>query len=109
MHGLVDGEGFFLHALAQAPGEERGPRFEARDYLGETLVLAFRVRDGVEGLNDATRLEASDGRIDAIRCYCWCPETVQVLAEAFGVRALPRPYRSPTPDELRRLAESRKR
>ena len=104
MHGLADGEGFFLHAFAQAPGEERGPRFEARDYLGETLVLGFRVRNGVEGLNDATRLEASDGRIAGIRCYCWCPETVRALAETFGVSPLPRPYRSPTPQELRQLA-----
>jgi len=104
MNGAEDAGDFFAHALARFPGEVRDPRFEAAEVEGEWVVLGFRVRDGVEGLNDASRLEASDGRIDVIRCYCWCPETIAALAERIGRPALPRPYRSPTPDEIRRLA-----
>jgi RNA polymerase sigma-70 factor (ECF subfamily) len=107
MHGAADGEGFFAHALGRFPGDDRGPRFEALDYRGERIVLGFRVWDGVEGLNDASRLEASEGRVDAIRCYCWCPDTLRVLADEIGVRANPRPYRSPTLEEFQALLARR--
>jgi RNA polymerase sigma-70 factor (ECF subfamily) len=101
MHGAADSEGFFAHALGRFPGDDRDPRFEALDYHGERIVLGFRVWDGAEGLNDASRLEASEGRVDAIRCYCWCPDTLRALAAEIGVRANPRPYRSPTLEEFR--------
>jgi RNA polymerase sigma-70 factor (ECF subfamily) len=109
MHGAADGEGFFAHALGRFPGDERGPRFEALDTRGERIVLGFRVWDGVEGLNDASRLEASEGRVDAIRCYCWCPDTLRVLAAEIGVPANPRPYRSPTLEEFQAVLASRSR
>jgi RNA polymerase sigma-70 factor (ECF subfamily) len=107
MHGAADSEGFFAHALARFPGDDHDPRFEALDYRGERIVLGFRVWDGVEGLNDASRLEASAGRVDAIRCYCWCPDTLRVLAEEIEVRANPRPYRSPTLEEFQAWLASR--
>lgn len=107
MHGSADSEGFFAHALGRLPGEDRDPRFEAFDYRGERIVLGFRVWDGVEGLNDATRLEGSGDRVDVIRCYCWCPDTLRVLAEEVGSRANPRPYRSPRLEELQALLARR--
>ncbi len=103
MHGAADSEPFFAHALARFPGEERDPRFEAFDYAGERVVLGFRVWDGQEGLNDVTRLSARGGRIDGIRNYCWCPDTLRALAEVLGVRANPRPYRTPTLEEFQAL------
>lgn len=108
MHGAADSEGFFAHALGRFPGDERDPRFEVFEHRGEPIVLGFRVWEGVEGLNDASRLAESDGRVDAIRCYCWCPDTLQVLAEEIGVRALPRPYRSPTLEEFQALLAARR-
>jgi len=39
--------------------------------------------------------------LQAIRRYCWCPEALRLLAEEIGVRANPRPYRSP---DLRKRA-----
>ena len=103
MHGAADSEGYFAHALGRFPGEDRDPRFEALEYRGETIVLGFRVFEGREGLNDVSRLEGSEGRVDGIRCYCWCPDTLRLLAEEIGVRANPRPYRSPTVEELQTL------
>jgi hypothetical protein len=58
-------------------------------------VLGFRTLDGIEGLNEVHRIEAVDGRIVRVRIYCFCPETLVVVAEALGVAALPRPHRSP--------------
>jgi RNA polymerase sigma-70 factor (ECF subfamily) len=107
MYGSADSEGFFAHALGRFPGDDRYPRFEAIDYRGEPIVLGFRFWDGVEGLNDVSRLAASGGRLDAIRCYCWCPDTLRLLAEQIGVRANPRPHRSPTLEEFQALLASR--
>jgi hypothetical protein len=104
MHGSTDSEDFFAHALARFPGEDRDPRFAVMDYRGEPIVLGFRFRNGIEMLNDASRLEASDdGRVEAIRCYCWCPDTLRALADDLGVPVSPRPHRSPTLEELQRM------
>jgi RNA polymerase sigma-70 factor (ECF subfamily) len=108
MHGAADGEGFFAHALGRFPGDERDPRFEALDHRGERIVLGFRDWDGSEGLNDASRLEGSEGRVDSIRCYCWCPDTLRALAAEIGVRANPRPYRSPTLEEFQAWLATRR-
>jgi len=59
-------------------------------------VLGFRTLDGIEGLNEIHRLEVTNGRIVRVRTYCFCPETLAVVADAIGARALPRPYRSPS-------------
>src|SRR5262245_4548539 len=104
MHGSADSEDFFVHAFARFPGEDCDPRFSIADYRGEPIVLGFRSRNGVEALNDASRLEASDDdRVAAIRCYCWCPDTLRALADALRVPGSARPYRSPTPEELQRM------
>jgi RNA polymerase sigma-70 factor (ECF subfamily) len=109
MHGAADSEGFFAHALGRFPGDDRDPRFSAFEYAGEWIVLGFRVWDGVEGLNDVSRLTVSEGRVDALRSYCWCPDTLRVLAEPLGVPANPRPYRSPTLEEFQALLARRGR
>ncbi len=108
MHGAADSEDFFAHALGRFPGEDRDPRFEVLEHRGEPIVLGYRVWNGVEGLNDVSRLMEFEGRVDAIRCYCWCPDTLRVLAEEIGVRAHPRPYRSPTLDEFQALLAARR-
>src|SRR5262249_55055476 len=104
MHGSADSEDFFVHALARFPGEDCDPRFSIMDYRGELIVLGFRSHNGVEMLNAPSRLEASDdGRVAAIRCYCWCPDTLRALADELRVPVSPRPYRSPTLEELQRM------
>ena len=100
MHGRDDSADFFTHALGKFPGEDRYPRFEAMVFEGEPIVLGFRFWKGVEGLNDITRLETDADRVSAIRCYCWCPDTLRFFAEKLGVPANPRPYRSPTREEF---------
>jgi hypothetical protein len=60
------------------------------------MVLGFRTLDGVEGLNEVHRIEVADAKIVRVRTYCFCPETLAVVAEAVGCRPLPRPYRSPS-------------
>src|SRR5262245_5576053 len=103
MHWSADSEDFFVHALARFPGEDGDPRFSIVDYRGEPVVVGFRSRHGVEMLNDASRLEASeDGRVATIRCYCWCPDTLRALADELRIPVSPRPYRSPTLDEFQR-------
>ena len=90
---------FFEHAHLVLPqlGFGEHPNWHAAVYQGEPLVLGFRTLDGVEGLNEVHRIEASDGAITRVRCYCFCPDTLRLVAEHLGLRALPRPYRSPSP------------
>lgn len=73
------------------------PRWQLAEYRGEWLVLGFRTLDGVEGLNEIHRIDETDGRIARIRCYCFCPDTLQTVADELDLVALPRPYRSPDP------------
>jgi len=89
---------FFEHAHMVMPslGFGERPWWKVADYDGEPLVLGFRTLDGVEGLNEIHRLEVAEGRIVRVRTYCFCPETLAVVAEAIGVKALPRPHRSPS-------------
>jgi hypothetical protein len=72
------------------------PRWDVAEYDGEPIVIGFRTLDGIEGLNEVHRLEVLDRQIVRVRTYCFCPETLSVVAEALGYRALPRPYRSPS-------------
>ena len=90
---------FFTHAHMTMPalGFGLSPWWKTVDYDGERVVLGFRTLDGVEGLNEIHRLEISDGKIQRIRCYCFCPETVKAVAEDVGATALWRPHRSPDP------------
>jgi RNA polymerase sigma-70 factor (ECF subfamily) len=89
---------FFSHAHMTMPklGFGLNPRWETIDYEGERVVLGFRTLDGVEGLNEVHRLEVGEGRITRNRCYCFCPETVAVVAGDLGLTPLPRPWRSPS-------------
>src|SRR5262249_45260692 len=89
---------FFEHAHMVMPslGFGERPWWKVADYDGEPLVLGFRTLDGIEGLNEIHRLEVAEGRIVRVRTYCFCPETLAVVAEAIGVKALPRPHRSPS-------------
>jgi len=91
-------QGFFEHAHMVFPelGFGEHPRWEMATYEGEPIVLGFRTLGGVEGLNEIHRLEELDGRIARIRCYCFCPDTLRLVAEHLGLRALERPYRSPS-------------
>jgi RNA polymerase sigma-70 factor (ECF subfamily) len=88
----------FEHAHMVMPklGFGERPRWEVADYNEEPVVLGFRILNGVEGLNEVHRLEVSDGLITRVRTYCFCPETIAVVAEALGRASLPRPYRSPS-------------
>ena len=97
---------FFEHAHMVMPrlGFGERPWWKVAEYEGEPMVLGFRTLDGVEGLNEIHRIEALDGRIVRVRTYCFCPETLAVVAEALGCKALPRPHRSPSlPDFLRAM------
>jgi RNA polymerase sigma-70 factor, ECF subfamily len=89
---------FFEHAQMVMPrlGFGGKPWWKVAEYEGEPLVIGFRTLDGVEGLNEVHRIEAVDGRIVRVRIYCFCPETLKVVAESLGCDALPRPHRSPS-------------
>ena len=89
---------FFQHAHMVMPklGFGERPWWKVVDYEGEPMVAGFRTLDGLEGLNEIHRFEVADGRIVRVRTYCFCPETLAVVAEALGCSALQRPYRSPS-------------
>jgi RNA polymerase sigma-70 factor (ECF subfamily) len=89
---------FFTHAHMVMPmlGFGEHPRWTMAEYEDEPIVLGFRTLNGVEGLNEIHRLEVLDGRITRVRTYCFCPETLSVVAGALGITALRRPYRSPS-------------
>ena len=91
---------FFEHAHMVFPalGFGENPWWKLAEYDGEPVVLGFRTLNGVEGLNEVHRIEASDGRITRVRCYCFCPDTLKAVAEDLGIAALQRPYRSPSPE-----------
>ena len=96
MDGFDRARPFFEHAhfVLPAIGLGENPRWELAEYLGETVVLGFRTLNGVEGLNEIHRLEESDGRISHVRCYCFTPDTLQVVGEHLGHEAIRKPYRS---------------
>jgi RNA polymerase sigma-70 factor (ECF subfamily) len=92
--------GFFEHAHMVLPqlGFGENPRWETALYGDEPIVLGFRTLEGVEGLNEVHRLEEVDGRIARVRCYCFCPDTLRLLGDELELKALRRPYRSPSWD-----------
>jgi RNA polymerase sigma-70 factor (ECF subfamily) len=101
--GWAQNRNFFTHAHMTMPalGFGLNPNWRTIDYEGERIVLGFRTLDGIEGLNEVHRLEVSEvengvPRIQRIRCYCFCPETVAEVAREAGVQHLWRPYRSPS-------------
>jgi RNA polymerase sigma-70 factor (ECF subfamily) len=88
------------HMVMPKLGFGEKPWWKVAEYDGETIVLGFRTLGGVEGLNEVHRLEVSDGMITRVRTYCFCPETLAVVAEAFGCVSLARRYRSPSVGEF---------
>jgi len=97
LEGFESSRPFFEHAHFVLPqlGFGEHPHWRTEIYQGEPLVLGFRTLDGVEGLNEVHRIEASDGAITRVRCYCFCPDTLRMVAGHLGLGALARPYRSP--------------
>jgi len=89
---------FFKHAHMVFPalGFGTNPWWKTFDYDGETIVVGFRTLDGIEGVNEVHRIEEHNGQISAIRCYCFCPDTLRTVADGLGMVALDRPYRSPS-------------
>jgi RNA polymerase sigma-70 factor (ECF subfamily) len=96
--GFERGKPFFQHAHFVMPelGFGTNPRWEPAVYEGEPVALGFRTLDGFEGLNEVHRLLVEDGAVVRIRCYCFCPDTLGLVAEHLGIRAVRRPYRSPS-------------
>jgi RNA polymerase sigma-70 factor (ECF subfamily) len=95
--GFERNKTFFQHAHMVMPqlGFGENPHWETIVYDGEPMALGYRTLGGVEGINEVHRLEVVDGRIARIRCYCFCPDTLRLLGEHLGIRALDRAYRSP--------------
>ena len=93
---------FFTYAHMTMPslGFGHHPWWRTAVYQGEPIVLGFRTLDGVEGLNEVHRIEAAEGKIQKIRCYCFCPETLAALAQELELKAIWRPYRSPAATEV---------
>lgn len=84
------------HVVMARLGFGASPRWEVAEYEGEPVLAGFRTLDGLEGLNEIHRFEVLEDRIVAVRIYCFCPETLRVVAAALGWKSLPRPYRSPS-------------
>jgi len=97
LEGFESARTFFAHAHFVMPewGFGTNPNWRVVDYDGEPIVLGFRTLDGYEGVNEVHRLEAEDGVIVRVRCYCFCPDTLRVLGEHLALPALKRRYRSP--------------
>jgi len=91
----------FEHAHFVFPdlGFGENPWWEIIDYEGEYMVAGYRTLNGIEGLNEIHRLEVENSRIVRLRVYCFCPDTLRVIAASLGQRIVERPitpYRSPS-------------
>jgi RNA polymerase sigma-70 factor (ECF subfamily) len=97
MNSFEESESFFGHAHMVMPalGFGENPWWKVVEYESEPMVIGYRTLDGIEGLNEIHRLEVTDGRVVRIRCYCFCPDTLRIVADNLGIPALRRPYRSP--------------
>ena len=81
---------------------------DGEDLVQDTLVRVFSQLGKTDislgnpkaYLNEVHRLEVTDGRISRVRLYCFCLETLAVVAGALGVKALPRPHRSPSTGDV---------
>jgi RNA polymerase sigma-70 factor, ECF subfamily len=90
---------FFTHAHQEMPalGFGRKPRWELINFEGEWMVLGHRTLHGREGVNEIQRIAAHDGVITRVRIYCFCPDSLQVVASSLGLPVVKRrlAYRSP--------------
>jgi RNA polymerase sigma-70 factor (ECF subfamily) len=82
------------HMVVPAMGMGDNPYFRMAEYEGEPMALGFRTLNGVEGLNEIWRFESGAGGISRLRLYCFTPDVLVAVAEALGVPALDKPYRS---------------
>jgi len=98
---------FFTHAHSVLPalGFGTNPRWELIEFGGEPMVLGFRTLNGIEGVNEIHRLEVHDGLITRVRLYCFCPDSLAVVATSRGLPIVerPLPYRSPSMPDVPRL------
>jgi len=91
----------FEHAHFVYPdlGFGENPWWELIEYEGEYMVAGYRTLNGIEGLNEIHRLEVENNQIVRLRVYCFCPDTLRVVANKLGKKIVERPitpYRSPS-------------
>jgi hypothetical protein len=84
----------YAHMVIPDMGMGDNPSFRVAEYEGEPVALGFRTLNGVEGLNEVWRFEVAEGRVSRLRLYCFTPDVLAAVAEALGVPALDKPYRS---------------
>lgn len=57
-------------------------------HSGEPLALYLKhLEDGSKAVSEVTRLTVRDGEVTELRTYYFCPETLEAVAEAFGLPA----------------------
>jgi RNA polymerase sigma-70 factor (ECF subfamily) len=88
----------FAHFVIPGMGMGTDPRWETAAFEGEPIAIGYRTKYGVEGINEVWRFEMGDGGVAKVRLYCFTPDVLEAVAQAFGVPALQRPYRSPPYD-----------
>lgn len=106
--GFERDDGWFAHNLRDFPEYSQGirPRWERRDYAGESLALVFSGYRGIETLTSVMRFETEGDQISRIRVYAFCPDTVREVGEAFGLAVGPAFYSFPAlMAEMMRQAE----
>lgn len=87
------------HMVVPALGFGENPWWEVIEYEDEYMVAGYRTLGGIEGLNEIQRLQVVEGRILGIRIYCFCTDTLRVVAESLHKPIVERPitpYRSPS-------------
>jgi len=84
---------------AEASVGHAGARLEPAVYRGEPVVLFF---DGGGRLYDVVRLEGDGALVSRITNYCYCPDTLKVVADELGVEVSLLGYHQP-PDILTRM------
>ena len=102
MNSFESAKSAFEHAHFVMPeiGFGENPWWETIEYEGEWMVAGYRTLNGIEGLNEIHRLEVEDDQITRVRIYCFCPDTLKVVAQSLGKHIVERPvspYRSPSP------------
>ena len=70
-----------------AMGFGRRPRWELIEFEGEWMVLGMRTLDGHEAVNEVHRIIENEGIVTRVRSYCFCPETLGVVAEQLASRS----------------------
>ncbi|MFI4974803.1 MAG: sigma-70 family RNA polymerase sigma factor [Caulobacterales bacterium] len=80
------------------PPDMRPPKWtnERVEFRGEPIVLGFAPAASGRTLQGITRFEEEDGKIAAVRSYCFSPETAGEVADALGLTVGWIPYRFPS-------------